>query len=225
MSDWKKNIKVLLKKRGLTQEELATKLGVTQGAIGHWLTGRRSIDVKSLEKVAAALDVPTATLFMSHEYVVAEKPAKYDFSNSFSNNLNANKSDSNRPVNLISWDKVAELHQSHTQDKAQSNQYFLCPVEHGSRTYALKVEGDSMANTSGKSYPENAIIFVDPDKNQQIKSGDQVIAMINGQKKATFKSYVEDGGRRFLKPLNPNYPLIKDKFTLLGKVLGMWVEG
>ena len=44
---WHSLAKSRMKKLGITQEQLAEKLGVTQGAIGHWLNKRRepSIDM------------------------------------------------------------------------------------------------------------------------------------------------------------------------------------
>ncbi|WP_237745906.1 helix-turn-helix domain-containing protein, partial [Pseudomonas aeruginosa] len=42
---------------GITQSVLAERLGVTQGAVAHWLSGRRSPDVPTLERILKALDL------------------------------------------------------------------------------------------------------------------------------------------------------------------------
>ncbi len=43
---------------GLTQEGLAEKLKVTQGAIGHWMTGRRDPGLDTINKMLAAAGLP-----------------------------------------------------------------------------------------------------------------------------------------------------------------------
>jgi SOS-response transcriptional repressor LexA len=90
-------------------------------------------------------------------------------------------------------------------------------------SYALRVHGDSMTAPYGRSYPDSSIIYVDPDQRGGVVSGDRVIAKINGDNQVTFKVFVEDAGRRFLKPLNPSYPVITDPFRILGKVIGTWI--
>lgn len=43
------------KKAGLTQKQLAEKLGVTQACIGMWETGNRKPDIVDLKKLARVL--------------------------------------------------------------------------------------------------------------------------------------------------------------------------
>ena len=60
MSDEKisRKIKTLRKTRGLTQEQLAEKLGVQRATVSNYEIGRRSPHIKELEKIAAVLGVP-----------------------------------------------------------------------------------------------------------------------------------------------------------------------
>lgn len=53
----KNNIKELRKKRGLTQQQLAEKLGISQVHLGRLETNARSMDLEQVEKIAAALEV------------------------------------------------------------------------------------------------------------------------------------------------------------------------
>lgn len=69
-------------------------------------------------------------------------------------------------------------------------------------TYALRVEGDSME----PRFPNGAILIVEPEA--EAKSGSFVIMRQNGTD-ATFKQLVHDGGRWYLKPVNPRYPLME----------------
>ena len=52
-----KKIKALRKTRGITQEQLAEKLGVQRATISNYEIGRRSPHIKDLEKIADALGV------------------------------------------------------------------------------------------------------------------------------------------------------------------------
>lgn len=43
--EWGSRLRAHMKEAGVTQEALAEKMGVTQGAIAHWLKGRREINL------------------------------------------------------------------------------------------------------------------------------------------------------------------------------------
>jgi SOS-response transcriptional repressor LexA len=75
----------------------------------------------------------------------------------------------------------------------------------------------------GKSYPEGCIIFVDPMRRSP-NSGERIIAKLEGANQVTFKTYMEDAGRCWLKPLNPQHPPIMDPFRVLGTVIGKWED-
>jgi SOS-response transcriptional repressor LexA len=72
--------------------------------------------------------------------------------------------------------------------------------------FALRVENDSMVSPypGDLSFPEGTILIVDP--NRTCDAGDYVIAKDVHTQRATFKKLMTDGGRWFLKPLNPVYP-------------------
>jgi len=71
-----------------------------------------------------------------------------------------------------------------------------------------------------RSYPSGTIIYIDP--NQQAEIGDRVVAKMVDDNKATFKVLAEDGGQKFLKPLNPQYRNleINGNCRIVGKVIG-----
>ncbi|GAB2798930.1 LexA family transcriptional repressor [Halomonas shantousis] len=78
--------------------------------------------------------------------------------------------------------------------------YWPCPVSCSENTFALRVEGDSMAPT----FMPGTLIFVDPEV--MPISGKKVVAIMTDTNQATFKQYIEDGGQKMLKALNPNWP-------------------
>ncbi|MNN95586.1 LexA repressor [compost metagenome] len=62
-----------------------------------------------------------------------------------------------------------------------------------------------MTSPVGTSIPEGMMILVDTEADAH--SGKLVVAKLANSNEATFKKLVDDGGKRFLKPLNPAYPL------------------
>lgn len=127
-------------------------------------------------------------------------------------------------VPLISWVQAGDW--NHADDPLQpgdADQWLPCPSSHGQRTYALRVRGDSMTATHGKSYPEGCVIFVDPDQKSPA-NGARIIAKLSGSDEVTFKVLVMDAGRTWLKPLNPQHPPILDEFRVLGTVIGKWED-
>jgi SOS-response transcriptional repressor LexA len=62
-----------------------------------------------------------------------------------------------------------------------------------------------MTSPIGTSITEGTLILVDTEADAQ--SGKLVVAKLADSDQATFKKLVDDGGRRFLKPLNPAYPI------------------
>ena len=53
----KNNIKEIRKKKGLTQQQLADKIGISQVHLGRLETNARSMDLEQVEKIANALGV------------------------------------------------------------------------------------------------------------------------------------------------------------------------
>ncbi|MEL7453352.1 MAG: XRE family transcriptional regulator [Pseudomonadota bacterium] len=126
-------------------------------------------------------------------------------------------------VPVISWVTAGSWAEADMPIQPEEAQEWMhCPApKYSENTYALVVRGDSMTAPFGRSYPNGCIIFVDPEI-RGVSNGDRVIAKIVGQPEVTFKQFVEEDGRRFLKPLNPAYPVITDEFRVIGKIIGAW---
>lgn len=81
-------------------------------------------------------------------------------------------------------------------------------------TYALRVRGDSMTNPNGEpTFPHGQVIIVEPDAIDAPEKliGACVIVKREADDEATFKQLVKDGGKFWLKPLNPQYPMLELK--------------
>ena len=123
-------------------------------------------------------------------------------------------------VPLISWVQAGEWQQANDPyPPGAAEEWIASPVRGSEGVYALRVRGDSMFNPTGpKSYPDGCIIFVDPSRRSP-HNGERIIAKLAGNDEVTFKVYVEDAGKSFLKPLNPQFPAIFEPFKVLGTVI------
>ena len=83
----------------------------------------------------------------------------------------------------------------------------------------LVVVGDAMTAPTGVSIAEGMMILVDPAIVPE--PGKLVIAQWSDSTEATFRKLIEEGGQRYLVPLNPTYPkaLYTDECRILGVVV------
>ena len=58
MKKWNELAKARMKETGLTQDKLAERLGVTQGAIGHWLNERREPTLEMISRILKEVGLP-----------------------------------------------------------------------------------------------------------------------------------------------------------------------
>lgn len=124
-------------------------------------------------------------------------------------------------VPIISWVQAGAFCYSETQVLPHDCETIPCPNrDASSRTFALRVVGDSMTSPYGRSYPEGTIIFVDPEK--QAEPGNRVIACT--AKGHTFKQLaINEFNELYLKPLNPSHQLIMEEgIEICGVVIGSY---
>lgn len=60
--DWRKRMEQRRKELKLTQEQMAERMGMTLASWGHWAHGRREPDLRTFERIAAALECNGAWL-------------------------------------------------------------------------------------------------------------------------------------------------------------------
>ncbi|MGC7841424.1 MULTISPECIES: S24 family peptidase [unclassified Pseudomonas] len=213
MEKWIALVKQRMRELGLSQEQLAERVGVTQGGVGHWLRGTRQPKVGMMNQVLQALG-------MAHLHV---------------------------SLRMVRIDQLAEPNGAYAAEAGGDDddllQYIMCfrypvlawtelegPWPEGCIVYEqtdypalgkafwLPVEGDLMSAATGPSVPEQTLVLVDPGV--PAAPGKLVIARQKGTS-AMFRQLVEDGGQRYLKPLNPTYPklLCGEDFEVLGVVV------
>lgn len=211
--------------RGVDIHKHLKSVGVDKSpqAISKWLNGDAIAEADSMIELCSWLKIRREWL----EYGVPPKRETlnsgiHQFHNHDSKNVLALSRNFGK-VPLISWVQAGEWCETIIEED-HGEAWLSCPVAISKSGYALKVLGDSMTNPGpGRSYPTGCIIFVDPEA--ETKTGDRVIARVPRTNEATFKVLVEDAGRQFLKPINPQYPIIDitEETHICGKVVGSFI--
>jgi SOS-response transcriptional repressor LexA len=211
--------------RGVDIHKHLVKVGAEKStqAISKWLNGDAIPEADSMAVLCSWLNVRREWL----EYgVLPKEQIRTNNIHQFAVSNGSNVSKITKPfgkVPLISWVQAGAWCEANFEQN-DGETWLSCPVQISESGYALKVLGDSMTNPGpGRSYPTGCIIFVDPEA--ETKTGDRVIARVPRTNEATFKILVEDAGRQFLRPINPQYPIIDitEETHICGKVVGSFI--
>jgi len=192
-------LKQALESRRETQAALAEVTGVSPQAVGLWLkTGE--IERKNLIAACKWLGVSLDWVLAGDgamEPGVAEPAGVYA----------GGARMARRDTPLISWVQAGEWQEAIDMFRPGDGEKMVHTFKRvGPNAYALRVNGDSMENPAGRpTYPDGCIIVVDPDR--EPTNGSKIVVRLENSKEATFKQLVIQGGERYLKPLNPRYPI------------------
>ena len=179
---------------GLSQQQLANKAGVSQVTIQHLESGRNATSKKLLE-IARALGVTAEWLASGN----GQPPAA-------SKVAAAEVQPESFRYPVISWVAAGAWAEAvEPFPPGFSDRYEMSDYNSKGAAFWLEVKGDSMTSPVGTSITEGMLILVDTEA--EAYPGKLVIAKLADSNEATFKKLVEDGGRRYLKPLNPAYPM------------------
>ncbi len=181
-------IKRIREERGLSQKALAELCGwASQSRIGNYESGSRSVSVDDATVIAKALGVTPAELLFGDDYKGPYQPGER--------------------FPLISWVSAGEWCEAvEPYNLSQVDEWYESDCHIHGDGFWLRVQGDSMTSPTGISVPEGMLVLFDTGK--EAKNGSLVIAKITDANEATFKKLVIDGGNKYLKGLNPAYPLI-----------------
>jgi SOS-response transcriptional repressor LexA len=186
---------------GKKKGEIATECGVANSAVTQWISGEsKSLRPENLYALAKA------TGFNAQWLAIGEGPERELAEESNVAMVDQPNAMFRYPV--ISWVSAGSWEEAvQPYPDGFSDRYELSDYDSKGPAFWLEVKGDSMTAPSGVSVPEGMMILVDTEAD--VKPGKLVIAKLPASNEATFKKLVEDGGVRYLKPLNPDYKMVE----------------
>lgn len=212
----------LRKSRGLSQNELATKTGVTRVSVGKWESGLNQPKGRYLNDLAVALGVSVDWLLTGKEDGVSGGVTEPPFPG-YSNVDPAVIPQAGR-VPILSYVQAGNWREMCEQASAAdgSLEYTTAAASVSGCAFALWVRGNSME----PEFREGELLIIDPEAAPS--AGDYVIAK-NGHEEATFKKYrsrgeYPDGRPRFeLVPLNEDHATLSTDQGVIA-IIGVVVE-
>lgn len=209
-SDFSERLRIALKRINKDQfgsgAFLSRLTDVTPKAAGKWLSGESVPRRKIITKIAETTGVrsewleygegPQETINFDSNVSGVHEPNAYYFTNT--------------PYPIIGWVQAGSWNEAidiTDLDGFDELLYENSNSRVSSKSFWLRVTGDSMTAPAGVSIPEGYLILVDPEK--QPDNNDLVVAKLTDSNEATFKRLVIDSGIKYLKPLNPTYKTIE----------------
>lgn len=211
----KANLEALYEKRrmdtGMTKAQFAELIDTSPAAFSQLLgeNPNRNIGDKMARKVESCLGLPFGWMDVVH---ADKEPSNVAF-------RGLNEPKGSYPV--ISWVSAGQWMEAvEPYHRRAIDRWYDTTVQCSEDSFWLDVRGDSMTSPVGLSIPEGAAILIDPAV--EAINGKLVVAKLDSDNEATFKKLVVDAGRRFLKPLNPQYPMIEINGNC--KIIGVVVD-
>lgn len=119
---------------------------------------------------------------------------------------------------LISWVQAGEWSEIvGAFGRGDAEDWLPCPVRCGKDTFVLRVKGQSME----PRFHDGEYIFVDPDV--AADNGRFVVVRLTDSQEAIFKQLIVEGGRMYLKALNPDWPTRIIEVTENAEICGVVV--
>ena len=210
MDKWIALVRDRMEELGLTQEQLAERVGVSQGSVGHWVNKRRQPKIESMNRTFVELGMPHYNVSLQLRILgqVGEERGSYEVDDT-DDDLDLMQYIVCFRYPVLGWGEL---------EAAEAGVFEQTDYMAKGKAFWLTVENDAMSAVSGRSVPQGMRMLVDPGV--EAEPGRLVIARQPG-KQAIFRELAEEGGQRYLKALNSNYPalLCEDGCEFLGVVV------
>nr|WP_318382705.1 LexA family transcriptional regulator [uncultured Enterobacter sp.] len=196
---------------GLTKAQFAELADMSPAMLSQLIgeNPNRNVGDRLARKIETALSLPVGWMDSLHS---KDTPGNVSFSG---------KHEPKGSYPVISWVSAGEWMEAvEPYHRRAVERWYETTVDCSEDSFWLDVKGDSMTSPGGLSIPEGAAILVDPEV--EPRNGKLVVAKLEKDNEATFKKLVIDAGRRFLKPLNPQYPMIEINGNC--KIIGVVVD-
>jgi len=209
---WHDLAKSRMKDLKISQEVLAEHLGLTKGGVSHWLTGKREPSLENIAKILKFLGMKEFTVSSGGEVSPVGEVEHASFAGAYTRGA---KYPVLSKVQAGSWSEACEPYTLKDVDVwLESDAYTQ------GEAFWLEVEGDSMTAPIGVSIPEGTFVLFDTGR--EATNGNLVIAKLVDDNEATFKKLIIDGSQKYLKGLNPQWPLVPINGNC--KIIGVAIE-
>lgn len=199
----------------LSQEKAADILGFkTQGAVSQFLNAKIPLNTENTLKFAALLEVPAEEINPGlTELLRSVRQHTPDSIQNTQDNFYKYPLFTTVQAGMFTTNDC-----SYTERDAIK--WIATTTKASDKAFWLEVKGHSMTAPQGgrPSFPEGMIILIDPE--EKVEPDDFCIARMGGDE-FTFKQLIMEGGEKFLRPLNPQYPLltVNESCQTVGKVI------
>ncbi|WP_449575974.1 LexA family protein [Lelliottia nimipressuralis] len=190
------------KELGITQQSIADALDISQGGVGHYLNGRNALNTAVASVFARLLGVSVADFSPSLAKDISEMSSVASENTSFAGLYSPrSKYPVISKVQAGAWCEAVEPYALKDIDLWLESDAHI-----QGDAFWLQVDGDSMTAPAGLSIPEGTFVLFDTGR--EAINGSLVIAKLSDSNEATFKKLVIDGAQKYLKGLNPQWPLV-----------------
>lgn len=208
---WNQYVREKMQAQNIRQDDMAETMGKTQGAIGHWLTGRR---MPNVNEVAQMINITGVNKVILNGDGTIED---------FDPNVSVTRVKEAHSYPLLSsiqagvWTESCDFRDSLGYD------YIDSEIDAGEDAFFLRVSGMSME----PKFSDGDLVLIDVRKRPH--PGD-FVAAVNGNGEATLKRYRElgelspSGNPHFeLVPLNQDFPTLSSMKQDI-RIIGVAVE-
>ncbi len=178
-------LKQCRKQQHVSQAELATKLGVTQQAVGKWESGKSSPDPATIARIAEILGTTADYLLGLYRPVNAVSQPESRFFGGYAESL----------IPVIGTVKAGYGALAFEEDYGQE----YARVKDPSNYFYLVVRGDSME----PRIQDGDLALV--HRQDTLENGDLGVLIYGDDSEGTIKKYLQRGNSVVLQPFNPNY--------------------
>ncbi len=175
---------------------LARQLNKTPAQISHLIgiNASKNIGDKLAHNIEQALNLPKNWLDVEH--LEEELNAFIDSCLAITN------------VPLLTGQEIVNWIQKPNRSLLQRKvQYIKTNLKLNKHAFAMEVKNDFMESPRGLSFPCGCIVIADPEL--PLKNNNYIIICLENINAPFIRQIVQEGSRKYLKPLNPCYPIIE----------------
>ena len=189
------------KELGITQQSIADMLDISQGGVGHYLNGRNALNAAAAAVFAKVLQVDVSAFSPSLAKEISAMSAASSANAKYVGHYSPGaKYPVLSKIQAGSWAEACEPYTLKDIDL-----WLESDAHTQGDSFWLQVDGESMTAPTGLSIPEGTYVLFDTGR--EPLNGSLVIAKLSDSNEATFKKLIIDGSQKYLKGLNPQWPL------------------